>query len=385
MFSSRLTFDLRPNPLSVLLQEKLRGGARVLDLTGSNPTRAGFDYPEGEILDALANPAALRYDPSPRGLPAARQAVSRYYAARGETVAPSRILLTASTSEAYCYLFKLLTDPGDEILVPRPSYPLFDFLAAMELVTVKQYSLRYDGGWHVDFDSIQRACCERTRALVVVNPNNPTGSFLKPAEAERLEEFAAQRGIAILLDEVFYDYGFPDAAPVTFSGVAAFRMSGLSKIAGLPQMKLGWIVAEGPGAEDALERLEWIADTYLSVSTPVQLALPKLLDLAVSIKSQIRDRIAANLRTLSGIQGSPVSLLTFEGGWSATLQVPRTRSEEEWTLLLLRDHNILTQPGFFYDFESEAFLVLSLLTDPATFRAGISRILDVSAGSAAAD
>lgn len=376
MFSSRLKFDLRPNPLSILLAEKRRDNARVLDLIGSNPTRAGLAYPEREIAEALSNPAAVRYDPAPRGLPSAREAVSRYYAERGEEVPASRILLTASTSEAYCYLFKLLTEPGDEILVPRPSYPLFDFLAAMELVTVKQYSLRYDGSWHVDFDSVERACSGRTRAIVVVNPNNPTGSFLKPGEAQRLDEFAARRGVAVLLDEVFSDYAFGQPAAAPLRQAEVFRMSGLSKIAGLPQMKLGWMVAEGAQWQQALEGLEWIADTYLSVSTPVQLALPKLLDLSAAIRGQIRERTRSNLAMLRDrVQRSPVSVLDVEGGWCATLQVPRTRSEEEWTLKLLRDHDVLTQPGFFYDFESEAFLVLSLLTPEEVLKEGLRRIL----------
>jgi alanine-synthesizing transaminase len=371
VFSSRLKFDLRPNPLSVLLAEKRRAGAKVLDLTGSNPTLAGLVYPDNEILSAFADSASLRYDPAPRGLPAAREAVSRYYAKRGREVPASRIVLTASTSEAYAYLFKLLTNPADEVLVPRPSYPLFEFLAAMELAAVKQYALRYDGAWHIDFDSLERAASERTRAVIVVNPNNPTGSFLKTEEARQLGEFAARRGIAILVDEVFSDYAFAEtacAAPQFPGEALIFGMSGLSKIAGLPQMKLGWIVAEGPRHEESLERLEWIADTYLSVSTPVQLALPKLLELSGGIRAQIRERT---------VEHSAMSVLHVEGGWCATLQVPRTRSEEEWALTLLRDREVLTQPGFFYDFESEAFLVLSLLTDPEAFREGVGRILSL--------
>jgi alanine-synthesizing transaminase len=378
VFSSRLKFDLHPNPLSVLLAEKRRTGANVLDLTGSNPTVAGFNYPESEILNAFADADALRYDPAPRGLLPAREAVSRYYAARGRDVPASRILLTASTSEAYAYLFKLLTNPGDEVLVPRPSYPLFEFLAAMESVTVKQYALRYDGGWHIDLDSLQRAVSERTRAVVVVNPNNPTGSFLKTAEARQLDEFAASHGISILMDEVFSDYGFGVASAFAAPGTAqTFVMSGLSKIAGLPQMKLGWIVVDGPRREESLERLEWIADTYLSVSSPVQLALPKLLELSSGIREQIRQRTATNLASLrASVERSPVNVLNLEGGWCATLQVPRTRSEEVWTLALLRERDVLTQPGFFYDFESEAFLVLSLLTKPALFAEGVRRILN---------
>jgi alanine-synthesizing transaminase len=381
VFSSRLKLDLRPNPLSVLLAEKRRAGAKVLDLTGSNPTVAGFHYPEEEILGALADRAALRYDPAPRGLLAAREAVSRYYAERGREVPASRILLTASTSEAYAYLFKLLTNPADEVLVPRPSYPLFEFLATLESVVVKQYALRYDGAWHIDFDSLERAASERTRAAIVVNPNNPTGSFLKSAEAGRLGEFAARRGIAILIDEVFSDYALSESAsraPLPPGDVPVFSMSGLSKIAGLPQMKLGWIVADGPRHEESIERLEWIADTYLSVSSPVQLALPKLLELSGQIRAQIRRRTAANLTTLRLAAGqTPASVLNVEGGWCATLQVPRTRSEEEWALTLLRDREVLTQPGFFYDFESEAFLVLSLLTDPEALREGVRRILSL--------
>jgi alanine-synthesizing transaminase len=362
----------------MLLAEKRRLRAEVLDLTGSNPTRAGFAYPEREILEALSDSAALRYDPAPRGLLPAREAVSRYYAKRGTQIPASRIVLTASTSEAYAYLFKLLTNPGDEVLVPRPSYPLFEFLAAMESTVLKQYPLRYDGAWHIDFDALEHAVTGRTRGVVVVNPNNPTGSFLKQEEAKRLDEFAARHRIAILSDEVFSDYAFAadDSRATAFPGAAqVFTMSGLSKIAGLPQMKLGWIAASGPGSNEAIEQLEWIADTYLSVSTPVQIALPRLLELSQGIREQIRDRTAANLAWLRKCtDGSPISVLNTEGGWSAILQVPRTRSEEEWAMMLLAEREVLVQPGFFYDFEHEAFLVVSLLTETAALTEGISRI-----------
>lgn len=381
MFSSRLKFDRRPNPISVLLAEKRRANAKVLDLTESNPTRAGFAYPQREILEALSDSAALRYDPTPRGLLAAREAVSGYYAERGIEIPASRIVLTASTSEAYAYLFKLLTDPGDEVLVPRPSYPLFEFLAGLESTVLKQYPLRYDGTWHIDFDGLEGAVTDGTRGVVVVNPNNPTGSFLKIEEARRLDEFAARHGLAILADEVFFDYAITDddSRAAGLPGAAqVFTMSGLSKIAGLPQMKLGWIAASGPGTEEAIEQLEWIADTYLSVSTPVQIALPKLLELSTGIRQQIRGRTAANLAWLrERTTGSPVNVLNTEGGWSAILQVPRTRSEEEWAITLLSERDVLIQPGFFYDFESEAFLVVSLLTEPATFAEGVRRILNL--------
>ena len=384
MFSSRLEWNAHPNPLTTLLAEKRRQGSPILDLTESNPTRAALDYPDG-LLTALADPRALYYDPDPRGLLSAREAVSAYYAQRSVDVPPSRILLTASTSEAYSYLFKLLADPGDEILVPRPSYPLFDYLAAMESLAVRQYPLRYDGVWHIDFPALTSAITPRTRAIVVVNPNNPTGSFLKHAEWEHLQTF----GLPILSDEVFSDFAFaPDPQRIaTLAGqnsILTFSMSGLSKIAGLPQMKLGWIVASGPDHLAALDGLEWIADTYLSVSTPIQLALPNILSAARPVQEQIRSRTASNLEHLRKnliAAACPYRCLTIEGGWYAILEVPRIRSEEEWVLQLLAEKDVLVQPGFFYDFESEAFLVLSLLTPPAVFAAGLRRILESAASS----
>lgn len=365
MFSSRLNWSLQTNRLSNLLKSK----RNVLDLTESNPTRAGLEYPAQEILAAFGDPRALQYEPEPRGLLSAREAVSKYY----PDVPPSRILLTASTSEAYAYLFKLLCDPGDEILSPRPSYPLFEFLAGLESVRVVQYPLRYDGAWHIDFDALQRAITPRTRAIVVVNPNNPTGSFLKRDEWSRLQKL----GIPILSDEVFSDYAFaPDSSRVRTLTDAAetltYSMSGLSKIAALPQMKLGWIVASGPGHEAALERLELIADTYLSVATPVQLALPRLLDVSIAMRNQILERTRANLALLRRVTVP----LHVEGGWYATLQVPKTRSEEEWAIALLEKRGVLVQPGFYFDFESEAFLVLSLLTPRDVFAEGLRRLLD---------
>jgi len=381
VFSSRLQWDSQPNPLSILLAEKRRSGAAILDLTESNPTRAGLEYPGGELLAALADSRSLLYDPDPRCLFAAREAASGYYAQRGVEAPASRILLTASTSEAYSYLFKLLADPGDEILVPRPSYPLFDYLAAMESVRVVQYPLRYDGVWHIDLDALAGAVTPRTRAIVVVNPNNPTGSYLKRNEWERLQTF----GLPVLSDEVFSDFAFvPGPMRVATlagqSNALTFSMSGLSKIAGLPQMKLGWIVAGGPGHAAALEGLEWIADTFLSVATPLQWALPRTLAASAAVQGQIRQRTRANLEhLLACTAGTPCRCLNTEGGWYAILEMPRIRTEEEWALGLLADSDVLVQPGFFYDFEAEAFLVLSLLTPPAIFAEGVRRILD-SAG-----
>ena len=383
MFSSRFHWDLAPNRLTRLLGEKRRAGVELLDLTESNPTHAGFSYPE-EIVAALADPRALRYDPQPAGSLAAREVVCRYYAEAGHTVAPDQVLLTASTSEAYAYLFKLLADPGDEVLVPRPSYPLFEFLATMESLRVVSYPLVYHGGrsiaWSIDDHALAAAVTGRTRAIVLVNPNNPTGSFLKRDELR----FIQSRGLILISDEVFADYAFgEDEQRVrTLAGVTdtlAFSMSGLSKIAGLPQMKLGWIVISGPAAAraEAKDKLEWIADTYLSVSTPVQQAAPRLLELGKGVQTQIAARVRANLAWLeSAIAAeSPCRMLAVEGGWYATLQVPRIRREEEWALELLEKDNVLVQPGFFFDFESEAFLVLSLLTEPEIFREGCRRLL----------
>ncbi len=381
-FSRRLPEDLQPNSISALIEAKRHDGTRVFDLTASNPTRAGFAYPDEKLLATLADPRAMSYDPNPCGLVTAREAASQYYAARGQNVHPARILITASTSEAYAYLFKLLCDPGDEVLVPRPSYPLFEFLAALESVGVKQYPLRYDGDWHIDFEALASLITAHTRAIVLVNPNNPTGSFLKRAELTRLTALCVRMGIAIISDEVFADYGFghaPDRVH-TLTGVhdvLTFCLSGLSKVAGLPQLKCGWLVCGGVGAQQAMDRLELIADTYLSVATPVQFALPLLLEAGEEVQRQIAARTAENLAYLQSSldRDSAFQLLNVQGGWCATLRVPRTRPEEQWVLDLLDHRNVQVQPGYFYDFEQEAFLVVSLLTEAETFHEGVSRLL----------
>jgi hypothetical protein len=382
MFSSRFHWDPRPNRLTQALAEKRATGGRILDLTESNPTHAGLCYP-GEIVRAFDDAAMLAYEPAPAGTPAAREAVSAWYAARGQAAPVERILLTASTSEAYAYLFKLLTDPGDEVLAPRPSYPLFEFLADMESVAVRQYPLVYHGGWSIDLDAVERALTPRTRAIVLVNPNNPTGSYVKRGELSALVALCAPRGVALISDEVFGDYALGEDADrvATLAGVEeclAFSMSGLSKVAGLPQMKLGWMVVNGPAAlrAEAWEKLEWIADTYLSVSTPVQCAAARLLAAGDEVQRQIRRRTVENLAYARGaVAGSPANILAVEGGWYITLQVPRTRCEEEWTLALLEEAGVLVQPGYFYDFESEGYLVVSLLTAPEIFREGLSRLV----------
>ncbi|HWR54218.1 MAG TPA: pyridoxal phosphate-dependent aminotransferase [Bryobacteraceae bacterium] len=379
MFSSRLHWDLRPNRIAAALTART---GPVLDLTESNPTRAGLEY-DPTILQSFTDPRSLVYEPAPNGLAETRSAVAAAYSSRGVEVRPDRILLTASTSESYSWLFKLLCDPGDDVLVPRPSYPLFDFLAALECVRVVQYPLAYHGRWIMDFDEMERAVTPRTRAVVLVNPNNPTGSFLKRDERDQLAAFCSSRGLAIISDEVFADYPLrPDPNRVTtlagYDDVLAFSLGGLSKQAGMPQMKLGWMVAGGPDAlrHDALERLELIADTYLSVSTPVQHAAAQLIAAGDQVGRTILSRVRANYDFVRGLVCGACELLDAEGGWYVTLRVPRTRTEEEWTLELLEHENVLVQPGFFYDFENEAYLVLSLLTPPGVFQEGARRVVN---------
>jgi aspartate/methionine/tyrosine aminotransferase len=353
VFSSRLPWHSPRNELTQRLERK--GGA-AFDLTESNPTRAGIAYNQEAILAALGDPRSLVYEPSSAGLASAREAVARYCGA-----SPEHVLLTASSSEAYSFLFKLLCDPGDGILVPRPSYPLFEFLASLEAVAVKQYPLRYQEGWWIDTAVIGDLISPCTKAIVVVNPNNPTGSYVKPAELTALESF----GLPIISDEVFADYAFeprPSAPPATFT------LGGFSKLLGLPQMKLGWIVTRDA---EARKRLELIADTFLSVSAPVQHAAAKWFELREPFQAAMMARLEANLAWLRA-QCEP---LRVEGGWYATLRLPRTRTEEEWAISFLEEDDVLVQPGYFYDFETEAFAVVSLLTKPEIFREGISRIL----------
>ena len=380
-----MNWGLTPNRLSRLLGEKRSAGAPLLDLTESNPTAAHFAYPSEGILAALADPRSLHYEPAAAGMPAARAAVSEYYsAALSRDVSPDRILLTASTSEAYAFVFKVLADPGDEVLVPRPSYPLFDYLAALDSVRVVQYPLAYHGSWSIDFDELARAITPRSRAIVLVNPNNPTGSFLKPSEVATLTELCGEHHLALISDEVFADYLIDPKSSVVRSltgldEVLTFCLSGLSKVAALPQMKLGWIVTGGPKRirELAFERLELIADTYLSVAAPVQWAASTLFGLRGELQSQILGRVRANHAYVASQIGpdSPWKLLTTEGGWYAVLEAPRISTEEEWVLQLIGRDNVVVQPGFFFDFEREAFLVVSLLTPEGTFREGVSRIL----------
>ncbi len=374
-FSRRLDWEAKPNRLSEALAERQRAGLEVLDLTVSNPTRAGIAYDDCAILEALADPASITYEPSPRGLDRARSAVAQSL----ELEDVDSLFLTASTSEAYSWLFKLLCDPGDEILVPRPSYPLFEYLANLESVRVRQYSLRYDEGWWLPPGELDTHLTDRTRAVVVVNPNNPTGSYLKRAEAARLIDLCASRHIAIISDEVFADYRFSDSPDLvttlaTTRDALTFSLGGLSKSLGLPQMKLGWIVVSGPEAArlHACHRLELIADTYLSVSAPIQHAAGQCL----ALREPFQARMMARLRTNLAAIGDLARPLHVEGGWYAILPFPRTRSEEDWALAFL-NRGVLTQPGYFYDFETDGRVVLSLLTEPGVFRQGLARLAEM--------
>ena len=382
MFSSRTRWNLTENRLAQLVAERRRSGAPFFDLTLSNPTQAGLVAP-AEVLALLGEPAGAHYDPEPRGFGPARDAVAADYARRGFAVGADRLILTASTSEAYAWLFKLLCDPGDAVLVPHPSYPLFEFLATLESVEATPYALAYDGAWHLDVAALETAVTPRTRAIVVVNPNNPTGSCLRRGEANGLLAFAAAHELAVISDEVFADFLFRPAAELVTSLAAdgpalVFSLGGLSKSCGLPQLKLGWIAVAGPEVQraEALSRLEIVADTYLSVSTPVQRAAPALLQRLPELQAPILARLQANRRTLESAAspGSAATLLPADGGWTAVLRVPATQPEEDRVCALVERHGVLVHPGYFFDFPSEAFLVLSLLPEPEVFGEGVLRV-----------
>ncbi len=384
MFSTRTAHDLTPNRLAEAIEARRRSGQPILDLTATNPTQSGFAYPP-DLFCMLASPNALTYAPAPFGMMPAREAVARDYARRGFDVSPARVILTASTSEAYGLLFKLLADAGDEVLVPRPSYPLFEHLAQLELVCAVPYDLDIEAAWRIDWDSIERGLSARTRAVLVVSPNNPTGSYVKADEMNRMAELCSARNLAIVADEVFADYEIEpgarraSASVVERDDVLAFSLGGLSKSVGLPQAKLAWMAAAGPGAAvaAALRRLELVCDTYLSVSTPVQCAAQDLLTSGADVRRQIAGRIVANERYLRDRAASvpSIGVLPVEGGWSAVVQVPAVEAEETLVLDLLEHDGVLTHPGYFFDFAREAFLVVSLITPVERFAAGVDRIM----------
>jgi aspartate/methionine/tyrosine aminotransferase len=384
MFSTRTNWPLDPNRLAELLRERRGRGLPIVDLTESNPTRCGFALDADEILGPLQNPRALLYEPDPRGLRTAREAVAQYYSERGAQIDADQIFLTTSTSEAYSFVFRLLANPGDKILAPQPSYPLFDFLGALNDVEVLPYNLVYDDGWQVDLHALASRWDSRARAVLVVHPNNPTGSYLRSHELDRMVELCRRHRGAIIADEVFADYALDaDAERVVThaqnSEALTFTLSGLSKISALPQMKLGWIVVSGPPElrNEAQARLEVIADTYLSVSAPVALATPLWLARRCAIQSQIKERAHANLRQVAELltPGLPVSRLKVEGGWYVILRVPSTRTDEDWAAEFLTQDGVSVHPGHFYDFPSQGFLVLSLLPPPEVFHGALAKII----------
>jgi aspartate/methionine/tyrosine aminotransferase len=382
-FSRRTAWDRRPNRIALRTESLKAQGAELIDLTETNPTKCGFDYPERELLDALRTAELRRYCPDPLGLRTARDALAAQWRQDGAPVELRQLILCSGTSEAYAYLFKLLCEPGDNVLAPSPSYPLFEFLAGLESVSLGSYPLRFAGEWSIDIPALVEAFDERTKAVLAINPGNPTGSFLKESEFESASALCAERGCALVIDEVFSDYGFGEG-PGRLRTVAGrdspaltFVLSGLSKKAGLPQLKIGWICASGPERlrEEALSRLEIISDTFLSSSTLVQSALPRLLELAPAMQHQIRRRIIANRSVLIGQQRSTSawSVLPSEGGWSALLRLPDAADEESLCLALL-DRGVIVQPGYFFDFPSGKFLVLSLIAPPEAFARGVPAV-----------
>ena len=384
MFAKRTNWNLETNRLSVALSAHRAAGKPLIDLTISNPTECGFAYDEEAILEALGNPAALKYEPNPRGLVAAREAVKRYYAERGAIVSNDDIFLTTSTSEAYSYVFRTLCDPDDEVLIPEPSYPLFEFLADIQDVRLVPYPLLYDHGWQIDFHNVKQSFTSRTRAIIAVNPNNPTGNYCKPEEMRKLNEICAAQGVAIIADEVFLDFALGGDRQATFasnSGALTFTMSGLSKICGLPQMKVAWLVVGGPESlkKEAVARLEVIADTYLSMNAPIQWALPTLLGQRREFQRQLIGRVKENLAELDRQLARQRSCgrLEVEGGWNAVIRVPATGTDEDLALELLAAKGVYVHPGHFYDFPSEGFVVVSLISPISEFAHGIGELLSV--------
>jgi alanine-synthesizing transaminase len=379
MFSRRTEWNLQPNRLTLVHQEAISSGKKIIDLTISNPTRAEIKYDESAILDALANPKSLDYDPQPKGLLSAREAVSQYYA---PTIDPESLILTTSTSEGYSFVFRLLCNPGDEILVPKPSYPLFDFLAELQDVSLVPYSLIYDHGWQIDFHSLETALTAKSRAVVLVHPNNPTGSYISAQERQHLSEICRRHKLALIVDEVFLDYSHGKPQPTFASNRDAltFTLSGISKISALPQMKLAWITTSGPSAEvaQAMQRLDIIADTYLSLNGPIQLAAPVLLDQRKTIQPQLMNRVRANLAELDRQLATQKSCtrLVIQGGWYAVLRIPVTRSDEDFAIELLQRSGVLVHPGHFYDFPGDGHLILSLIAVQKEFRSGIAAVLE---------
>jgi alanine-synthesizing transaminase len=385
MFSDRTGWNLEHSKISQALAAYRRSGTPLIDLTESNPTKCGFQYDSQRILAALHDPASLDYEPIAQGLPHARAAVTDYYSSRGFSVGAGDIFLTTGTSEAYSFLLRALCNPGDEVLIPQPGYPLLNFLADLHDVRLVRYPLVYDYGWQIDFHSLRQAITARTRAIAVVHPNNPTGHFCKPHEIEQLRQLCREHQIALIADEVFLDFDLNgETRPESFvsrNEALTFTMSGLSKISGLPQMKVAWLVVNGPPQlkQQAIERLEMIADTYLSMNTPVQLALGTLLGEGHAFQKQCLERIQRNLARLDELLATQKLCvrLRVEGGWYAVLKMPATITDDELALELLNTRGVYLHPGHFYDFAGDGYLVVSLIAPEETFASGIAYLLEL--------
>lgn len=373
MFSNRTNWNLSPNWLTKLIAERRQKGHVILDLTESNPTKVGFDFYSDSILNPLNNGNNLIYEPDSKGLLNARIAVSGYYKQKGIDVNPENVIMTCGSSEAYSYILKLIAEVDDEVLVPVPSYPLLSIISQLNDVVLKHYRLVYDGEWHIDFESITSAITKKTKAILVIHPNNPTGSYIKNYEYKILIDIAAKNNLVIIADEVFLDYSITDNEQriESFAGksdVLTFTISGISKMLGLPQMKIGWLIVNGPHkyCVDALSRLEMIADTYLSVSIPVQNSLSYWLNQFHHTNSKILDRVKQNYFLLNRASNNNLapSVLYVEGGWNAIFKLPKIHSDEEWVEKILTNSNVLFQPGYFYDFEEDSNLVMSLIQHP---------------------
>jgi len=388
MFARRTGWKLAKNRFTQAVQEHQHAGRKLLDLSASNPTGVGLQLDSQQVLYALAKSEALVYDPQPKGLLSARHAVAEYYEGLGAKLNPEQLILTTSTSEAYSFVFRLLCDPEDEVLIPTPSYPLFEFLAGIQDVRLRPYELVYDHGWQIDFHSLKQTVTNRTRGVILVNPNNPTGSYVTHTEREELNQICRSHNLALLVDEVFFDFNLSAKPFHTFARnqqALTFTLSGLSKIAGLPQMKVAWIASSGPEelVHTATDRLEVIADTYLSMNAPIQHAIPELLSTRATFQPQLMARLRRNLAQLdTQLAGQKLcSRLEVDGGWYATLRVPVTRTDEELAIELLQQRDVLVHPGHFFDFHRDGFLILSLMTPEEVFAEAVRRLLAHIAGS----
>ena len=375
-FSKITGWSETPNPLAQKITELKKSGRALLDLTVTNPTQCGFQYFDSALLGPLLAQQNLNYEADAHGLLSAREAVCRYYAEKGVRLKPDQIFLTASTSEAYSFLFKLLLNPNESILSPAPSYPLLDYLCELNHVR----SLRYElppPDWKFTRESLDKAMAPDTRAVLTVHPNNPTGNYVSNEERDTLIKFCGDKNLAVISDEVFFDYKFGEKGGIksfaAVNGTLTFTLSGISKILGLPQMKLSWIVVAGPEKEkrEAIRRLEIIADTYISASTPIQNALPAWMEKKSEIQSEICGRLNENLATL---KASSLNFLLPQGGWNAVLQFPDSKSDEDWALDLLENSGVLVHPGYLYDFKNGSCLILGLLVPPKVFKEGLDRI-----------